>query len=80
MSLLSDKGITNSKLSIIFQELMRIIDHDRKLKEFMTVKCEDRAELLGFSIQHALRREERERNNEKDDIIQVKTLFLFIHT
>lgn len=51
---------------------MRIIDHDRKLKEFMTAKCEDRAELLGFSIQHALRREERERNNEKGDIIQVR--------
>jgi len=64
----SDKELLQYNTDL--KELMRIIDHDRKLKEFMSVKCEDRAEMLGFSLQHALRREERERKNEKEDVIQ----------
>ena len=66
----SDKELLQYNTDL--KELMRIIDHDRKLKEFMSVKCEDRAEMLGFSLQHALRREERERKNEKEDVIQVR--------
>jgi len=72
----SDKELLQYNMEL--KELMRIIDHDRKLKEFMTVKCEDRAETLGLSLQYMLRREEREKNNEKEDAIQViyKSLFL----
>ena len=65
----SDKELLQYNMEL--KELLRIIDHDRKLKEFMTIKGEDRAETFGLSKQYSLRREIRDKGGEKEDTIQV---------
>lgn len=66
----SDKELLQYNMEL--KELMRIIDHDKKLKEFMNIKSEDRAEMHGLTMQYASKRgEEREKAGDREDTIQV---------
>lgn len=65
----SDKDLLQYNMEL--KELMRIIDHDRKLREFMNIKSEDRAEMHGLSMQYNSKRDEREKVGEKEETIQV---------
>ena len=66
----SDKDLLQYNLEL--KELMRIIDHDHKLKDFMNAKGEDRAEMLGLSTRMSTSRkgDEREKVGDKEDTIE----------
>ena len=65
----SDKELLQYNMEL--KELMRVIDHDCKLKEFMNIKAENRAEMQGLTLQYTNRREDRDKGGEKEDTIQV---------
>ena len=72
----SDKELLQYNTEL--KELMRIIDHDRKLRDFMNIKSEDRVELHGLSIINK-RGDEHEKGGEKEDTIQVYTFVYLLY-
>ena len=63
----SDKDLAQYNMEL--KELMRIIDHDRKLKEFMGIKSEDRSDMEG--LPQSRKSHEREKLGEKEETIEV---------
>ena len=55
---------------MFLQELMRVIDHDRKLKEFMSKKDQERTEAHEF-IEEMKAKKETEKMNERESTVQV---------
>lgn len=49
---------------------MRVIDHDRKLKEFMSKKDQERTEAHEF-IEEMKAKKETEKMNERESTVQV---------
>lgn len=66
----NDKDIAQYKTE--FMELERIIDHERKLKEFMRVKGEERAELMeGEMTSRRKKRDEKDKGDKAEETIVV---------
>eukprot|EP00794_Sanderia_malayensis_P007809 gene7808-8655_t len=63
----SDKDLAQYNMEL--KELMRIIDHDRKLKEFMGIKSEDRSDAQE-GILTSRKAHEKERMGDKEDAIE----------
>jgi len=63
----SDKDVAQHNMEL--KELLRIIDHDRKLKEFMGIKGEDRAE-AHEGMTTTRKSHEKEKMGDKDDTIE----------
>ena len=64
----SDKDVAQHNMEL--KELLRIIDHDRKLKEFMGIKSEDRAE-AHEGLTTTRKSHEKDKLGDKDDTIEV---------
>lgn len=72
----NDKDIAQYKTE--FMELERIIDHERKLKEFMRVKGEERAEMMeGEMSSRRKKKDEKDKGDKAEETIVV-SIFLFI--
>ncbi|KXJ14271.1 coiled-coil domain-containing protein 63 [Exaiptasia diaphana] len=71
----NDKDIAQYKTE--FMELERIIDHERKLKEFMRVKGEERAELMeGEMTSRRKKRDEKDKGDKAEEtIVSYETAF-----
>jgi len=68
----NDKDIAQYKTE--FMELERIIDHERKLKEFMRVKGEERAELMeGEMTSRRKKKDEKDKGDKAEETIVVGT-------
>lgn len=66
----ADKDL--SQYNTELKELMRIIEHDRKLKEFMRVKSEERAEMMeGELSSQRKKKDEKERGDKAEETIEV---------
>jgi hypothetical protein len=63
----SDKDLLQYNMEL--KELMRVIDHDKKLKEFMTAKGEDRAEVMGLMLT-SRKESDREKTGGQEDTIE----------
>ncbi|XP_031560443.1 coiled-coil domain-containing protein 63-like [Actinia tenebrosa] len=65
----NDKDIAQYKTE--FMELERIIDHERRLKEFMRVKGEERAELMeGEMSYRKKKRDEKDKGDKAEETIE----------
>lgn len=65
----ADKDL--SQYNTELKELMRIIEHDRKLKEFMRVKSEERAEMMeGELSSQRKKKDEKERGDKAEETIE----------
>lgn len=54
------------------KELMRIIEHDRKLKDFMRIKSEERAEMMeGELSSQRKKKDEKEKGDKAEETIEV---------
>lgn len=70
----NDKDIAQYKTE--FMELERIIDHERKLKEFMRVKGEERAEMMeGELTSRRKKKDEKDKGDKAEETIVVSILF-----
>ena len=66
----ADKDLTQYNMEL--KELMRIIDHDRKLKEFMRIKGEERAEMMeGELTSRRKRKDEKEKGDKSEETVEV---------
>lgn len=66
----NDKDIAQYKTE--FMELERIIDHERKLKEFMRVKGEERAEMMeGELTSRRKKKDEKDKGDKAEETIEV---------
>ena len=66
----ADKDLVQYNMEL--KELIRIIDHDRKLKEFMRIKGEERAELADKELEMKQRRKETERDKgDREETVEV---------
>ena len=72
----SDKDVAQHNMEL--KELLRIIDHDRKLKEFMGIKSEDRAE-AHEGMTTTRKSHEKDKMGDKDDTIEVCPWCTFDH-
>lgn len=52
------------------KELMRIIEHDRKLKDFMRIKSEERAEIEGEMSNQRKKKDEKEKGDKAEETIE----------
>ncbi len=68
----SDKDLAQYNMEL--KELMRIIDHDRKLKEFMGIKSEDRSD-AHEGILTSRKAHQKDRMGDKEDAIEVGSKF-----
>lgn len=69
----NDKDIAQYKTE--FMELERIIDHERKLKEFMRVKGEERAEMMEGELSYRKKKkDEKDKGDKADETIEVSTV------
>ena len=64
----SDKDVAQHHMEL--KELMRIIDHDRKLKAFMGIKSEDRSD-ANEGMPTPRKSHEKDKAGDKDDTIEV---------
>lgn len=58
------------------KELMRIIEHDRKLKDFMRIKSEERAEIEGEMSNQRKKKDEKEKGDKAEETIEVRRMSL----
>lgn len=66
----ADKELLQYNMEL--KELIRIIDHDRKLKEFMRVKGEERADLADKELGMKQRKKESERDKgDREETVEV---------
>lgn len=66
----ADKELLQYNMEL--KELIRIIDHDRKLKEFMRVKGEERADLADKELGVKQRKKESERDKgDREETVEV---------
>ena len=66
----ADKDLLQYNMEL--KELIRIIDHDRKLKEFMRVKGEERADLADKELGMKQRKKETERDKgDREETVEV---------
>lgn len=66
----ADKDLVQYNMEL--KELIRIIDHDRKLKEFMRIKGEERAELADKELELKQRKKESEKDKgDREETVEV---------
>ena len=66
----ADKDLVQYNMEL--KELIRIIDHDRKLKEFMRIKGEERAEMVDRELGLKQRKKESERQKgDHEETVEV---------
>ena len=70
----SDKDLAQYNMEL--KELMRIIDHDRKLKEFMGIKSEDRSD-ANEGMLPSKKSHEKDKLSDKEDAIEVSSPSIF---
>ena len=75
----SDKDVAQHHMEL--KELMRIIDHDRKLKAFMGIKSEDRSD-ANEGMPTPRKPHEKDKAGDKDDTIEVilRLIVQFLYT
>ena len=72
----ADKDL--SQYNTELKELMRIIEHDRKLKEFMRIKGEERAEIMEGELSSLKKKkDEKDKGDKAEETIEVKYLRAF---
>lgn len=75
----ADKDLVQYNMEL--KELIRIIDHDRKLKEFMRVKGEERADIVDSDFSQKQKKKETEKDKgDREETVEVHfyTIFLFL--
>lgn len=66
----ADKDLAQYNMEL--KELMRIIDHDRKLKEFMRIKGEERAEMMeGELTSRRKKKDEKDKGDRAEETVEV---------
>lgn len=66
----SDKELAQFEVEL--KELIRVIDHDRKLREFMSCKDKERTE-AHEQIESMKRKKEAEKSSERENTVTVKS-------
>ena len=70
----ADKDLLQYNMEL--KELIRIIDHDRKLKEFMRVKGEERADLADKELGMKQRKKETEKDKgDREETVEVILIY-----